>query len=77
MCLAVPMKLIEVSGESGVAESGGVTVPVALQLLDDPKVGDYVIVHAGFAIQTIDTEEAQERLKLFAEMAEIAEQDDH
>jgi hydrogenase expression/formation protein HypC len=68
MCLAVPMRLIERSGNTGIAEVSGVRKEVRLDLLPDAKVGEYVIIHAGFAIQKLDEEEAEETLRLFREM---------
>jgi hydrogenase expression/formation protein HypC len=67
MCLAVPLKLIEVEGEDGVVESGGVKMKINLSLVQGAKVGDYVIVHAGFAITLMDEKEAMESLKVLAE----------
>ena len=70
MCLAIPMKLIEISdAENGSAEVEGVRYQVNLSLLEDVKVGDYVIVHAGFAIEKLDQEEANQRLAMFQELA--------
>ncbi len=72
MCLAVPMQisLIRDAGMAlGTAE--GMQSEINLSLLEDPSVGDYVIVHAGFAIEKLDEQEALERLKLFAELAEV------
>ncbi|MBN2342878.1 MAG: HypC/HybG/HupF family hydrogenase formation chaperone [Deltaproteobacteria bacterium] len=77
MCLAVPMKLtaIDATGK-GVSELEGTTYSVDLSLTPDAKAGDYLIVHAGFAIEKLDQEEADERLKLFEGMAQMyAEQD--
>ncbi len=68
MCLAVPMRLIEKKENTGIAEIAGVKKDVRLDLLPDVQVGDYVIVHAGFAIQQLDEEEANETLDLFREM---------
>ncbi len=68
MCLAVPMKLQEVDGEYGVADYDGVRRRVNVSLVESPAVGDYVIVHAGFAIEKLDTAEAEERVRLFKEM---------
>ena len=68
MCLAVPMKLIEIDGDVGRAELGGVVRDVRLDLLEDAKVGDYVIIHAGFAIQQLDQEEAHRTLALLSEL---------
>ncbi|MBN1770925.1 MAG: HypC/HybG/HupF family hydrogenase formation chaperone [Deltaproteobacteria bacterium] len=71
MCLAVPMQLTEVrdDGAAGVAEVEGARYDVNLSLIDDPRVGDYVIIHAGFAIERLDVNEANERLELFAAWA--------
>ena len=72
MCLAVPMKIKELrEGGMGVSLAGGIENEVNLCLLEDPHEGDYVIVHAGFAIEKLDEEEAQERIKLFRELAEV------
>ena len=71
MCVAIPMQVVEIKGEKGVLEIGGVKREVGLQLLKDVKVGDYVIVHAGFAIQQLDEKEALETLALFAEMEKL------
>ena len=69
MCLAVPMKLIEVRTDgTGIADLDGARSEVNLSLLDAPSVGNYVIIHAGFAIERLDEEEANERIKLFEEM---------
>ena len=74
MCLAVPMKLIVVKEDgTGVAEMGGTQHEVALSLIDAPQVGEHVIVHAGYAIERLDQAEADERLKLFQELAESYE----
>lgn len=68
MCLAIPMKIIKIDGASGVAESEGLKRKVDLQFLKDPKVGDFVIIHAGFAIEKLDRKAAQETLDLYSEM---------
>lgn len=70
MCLAVPMELIRVDGEVGTAQLEQVRYDVNLSLVDGAEVGEYVIVHAGFAIEKLDREEAEARLALFAEWAE-------
>lgn len=67
------MKLIEVRDDaSGIADLDGARSEVNLSLLDQPKVGNYVIVHAGFAIEKLDEQEANIRIKLFEEMATTA-----
>jgi hydrogenase expression/formation protein HypC len=71
MCLAVPMKLIKIEGEKGLVEVGGVQREVGLQLIEDVKAGDYLIVHAGFAIQKLDEKDALETLALFREMENL------
>lgn len=71
MCLAVPMQVKEIKGEKGVVAIGGVEREVGLQLVPDAKVGDWVITHAGFAIQQLDEEEAKETLAIFEEMAKL------
>ncbi len=72
MCLAVPMKIIEIRGDRGVAETGGVRREVGLQLLDGIRIGDYVLVHAGFAIQIVDPSEAEKTLELFRELGQAS-----
>ncbi|MGQ9561157.1 MAG: HypC/HybG/HupF family hydrogenase formation chaperone [Candidatus Oleimicrobiaceae bacterium] len=67
MCLGVPMRVVEINGEMAVAEITGVKRSVSLQLVDDVKVGDYVIVHAGFAIQVLDEAGALETIRLLQE----------
>jgi hydrogenase expression/formation protein HypC len=68
MCLAVPMRVVEINGETGTVEAGGMQRKVGLMLLDGVRPGDYVIVHAGFAIQIIDESEARKTLALFEEL---------
>lgn len=74
MCLAVPMELvqIEADGQFGRVELEGVSYKVNLTLIDEPAIGDYLLVHAGTAIEKLDLEEAEERLRLFAEIASIS-----
>ncbi len=69
MCLAIPARVIAIEDDMAVVELGGVTRRASLMLVPETKVGDYVLLHAGFAIQRLDEEEAQETLRLFAEMA--------
>ena len=70
MCLAMPMKIIKKDGDSGLAELGGMKRKVNLMMLPDLNVGEYVIVHAGFAIERLDEKEARVRLKLLREITE-------
>jgi hydrogenase expression/formation protein HypC len=68
MCLAVPMKVTEIDGPIAQVEQGGVRRQARVDLVEGINVGDYVIVHAGIAIDRLDPEEAEETLRLFAEM---------
>ena len=69
MCLGVPMKIISINGTDAVAEIDGVRRDASLMLLDEEMaVGDYVIVHAGFAISRLDEAEALETLELMREV---------
>lgn len=73
MCLAVPAKIIDMpSPTEGTVDMGGVQYKTNLTLVEEAEVGDYVIVHAGFAIQKLDEQAAQETLALFREMAELS-----
>lgn len=68
MCLAIPMQLQEVNGPRGKVLAHGVTSEVRLDLVDAPRVGDYVLVHAGYAIQVLDEHEARETLAYLEEL---------
>lgn len=68
MCLAVPMRLESVDGDLGTVDIGGIRRRIGLTLIDSPKIGDFVLVHAGFAIQKIDEAEAEETIKLLNEL---------
>ncbi len=70
MCLGIPAKVLEVNGNVAQVEWGGVRRPIALDLCPDVSVGDYVLIHTGFAIQRMDEREAKETLDLLREMAE-------
>lgn len=72
MCLAIPMKIVSIKpdGRSGCAEYDGVERDVNLTLIEKPQVGDFVIIHAGFAIEKFNTEEAEKQLALFKELAD-------
>jgi len=63
--LAYPGKVVKLEGDTGIVDFGGVRKEVDFSLLDDVSVGDYVIVHAGFAIQVLDEEEALEMLEIW------------
>lgn len=73
MCLAVPLRIETIEGETALVELGGVRRQVSLVLTPEAQVGDYVIIHTGFALSVLDEEEAQETLALFRLMEEMAE----
>ncbi len=73
MCLAVPMKIVEIKGLDAVAELQGVRRRVRLDLVEDCRVGDYVLIHAGFAIEKLDEEEAKKSLQTWEEFLKAQE----
>ena len=54
MCLGIPVKIVEIKGETAIVESNGVKREAIITFIENPQIGDYVILHAGFAIQKID-----------------------
>jgi len=82
MCLAVPGQLTRIDGDdpltrTGKVNFGGIGKDVCLAYVPEAKVGDYVLVHVGFALQTVDEEEAQEVFRYLREMGELAELEEH
>ena len=71
MCLAIPSKIISIKDNVATVDVDGVQREASLMLLKDPKIGDYVIVHAGFAINKINEEDAKESLKLLREAVSL------
>jgi hydrogenase expression/formation protein HypC len=71
MCLAIPGKVLEIQENKALVDISGMKIETSLDLLEDVKMGDYVLIHAGFAIERLPKEEAQERLNLFKEMEMI------
>ena len=70
MCLAVPLKLIEINGNDAVGDAMGVQRKIRVDFIPQPKVGDYVIVHAGFAIERLPEQQAMEDLECWEELDE-------
>jgi hydrogenase expression/formation protein HypC len=69
MCLAIPARIEQITdGETAIVDFGGARKSISLALVDDVAVGDYVIVHVGFALHKLDEEEAQRTLELFARL---------
>jgi hydrogenase expression/formation protein HypC len=78
MCLAVPGKIVSIEGDdpifrSGKVSFGGIFKPVNLSCVPDARIGDYVLVHVGFAISVVDEEEAQKVFEYLRQMGDIAE----
>jgi hydrogenase expression/formation protein HypC len=76
MCLAIPSKIIAIDNGMGTVDVDGVRRDVSLLMLEDAKIGEYVIVHAGFAIKKIDETVAYESLQVLRETLSIVESDD-
>lgn len=76
MCLAIPALVSAIDGKRATVELGGTRRDVSLWLTPEAKVGDYVLLHAGYAISIIDCKEAEETLRIFREMAELVEQEE-
>lgn len=70
MCLAIPLRLIEVNGREAVGEAMGMSRSVRVDFIPEPKVGDYVIVHAGFAIERLPETQALEDLEAWEEVSD-------
>ena len=71
MCLAIPALVKSIDGHQAAVEIGGLTRQAGIQLTPEVKVGDYVLLHTGYAIQVIDAAEAEETLKLLREISEV------
>ncbi|MCD8334749.1 MAG: HypC/HybG/HupF family hydrogenase formation chaperone [Clostridiales bacterium] len=70
MCLAIPMRLTEINGNDAVAEVDGVKRKIRVDFIKEPKVGDYVIAHAGFAIERLQEQQALDNLEAIREVAD-------
>ena len=71
MCLAIPALIKSIEDKEAEAEIGGIIRRISLWLTPEVKVGDYVLIHAGYAINVLDQEEAEETLRLFEEIAAL------
>jgi len=72
MCLAIPAQVVELrDNDNAIVDLAGVRKEISLSLVDGVAVGDYVIVHVGYALNKLDPEEAEQTLKLFAEMGQF------
>lgn len=71
MCLAVPLKIIEIDGKNAVGESMGMQRKLRVDFIPEPKIGDYVIVHAGFAIERLPEKQALEDIASWEEIRDV------
>lgn len=77
MCLAVPSRIVEIDNLLAVVDVYGARKEISLLLMpEETRIGDYVLVHAGFAIQKVDEEAAQDALRLIREIADAMEQEE-
>ncbi len=74
MCLSVPAQVISIEGDIAIVSVGGTIMNANLNLVEDIKIGDYILLHTGFALQKIDEKEAMETLKIFEEFDELNEE---
>jgi len=68
MCLGIPMKVINIEGDEGIVQAGGLRRKANFSLMKDLKLGDYILVHAGFAIEKVKESEARKTLKALREL---------
>ena len=74
MCLAIPALIKSIEDKEAEVEIGGITRRISLWLTPEARVGDYALVHTGYAINILDQEEAEETLRLLREIAEVGEE---
>ena len=68
MCLSIPARIVSIDGSMAEVDAGGAIFKAGLHIVENAKVGDYILLHAGFAIQIISDKEAAETLKILEEM---------
>ena len=68
MCLAIPLKIIEINGKKAIGEAMGMKRDIRVDFIKEPKIGDYVIVHAGFAIKRLPEKQALEDIEAWEEV---------
>lgn len=73
MCLAIPVQITSIDGSEAEVEFGGIAQKISVFLTPEARVGDYVLLHTGYAISVLDEEEAQETLRIFEEIALLGE----
>ena len=75
MCLAIPGEIVQIDGTHAMLDMLGVRRSISLTLTPEARVGDWVLVHAGFSIQVVDEEEARQTIELVRELDELASED--
>jgi len=75
MCLSVPAEIISIDGQMAKASVGGAIREISLQLVEDMHIGDFVLLHTGYAIEKISAEEAEETVRLLRELGEAGEEE--
>jgi hydrogenase expression/formation protein HypC len=73
MCLAIPVRIVSIDGDEAETDIGGVRRRVSIAFTPEARVGDYVLLHTGYAITVVDEAEAEETLKLLEEIASLSE----
>ncbi len=73
MCVAIPAKIKSIEGSLAEVDVGGISRTISVELTPEAQKGDYVLVHAGFAIHKVDEEEARQTLELFEELGALEE----
>ncbi len=71
MCLSIPAKIISIEGDMADVSAGGTVFRAGIQMVEDARVGDYILLHAGFAIEKISEKEALETIRLLRELDDI------
>jgi hydrogenase expression/formation protein HypC len=71
MCLSIPAKIISVKGDTAEVSAGGALFNADVRMIENPSAGEYILLHAGFAIQKINENDAEDTLKLLREMNDL------
>lgn len=71
MCLAVPLKITSINGDTATGEAIGLTREIRIDFIENPQIGDYVIVHAGFAIEKVSEDEARKDIEAWEDVQNV------
>jgi len=72
MCLSIPAKILSINGSTAKVSAGGAVFTASLEMIENAGIGDYILLHAGFAIQKISRKEAEETIRLFEEIRNLS-----